>query len=194
MLHLAVATDPAWAGRAVAHLDEILLDHAHLEKKAAGTAVTLLFRHPDVAALQRPLAALAREELAHFEGVLRHLARRGVAFARQKPGRYAGRLHAAVRGDHALLDTLLVAAVIEARSCERLGLLAAAIAPIDPELAAYYDSLLASEARHHGAYVELAEACHPAAVVRERLAAIAAHEASIVSSARFEPRLHGGTA
>lgn len=193
MLHLAFATPPGWASRALAHLDQILLDHAHLEKKAAGTAVTLLFRHPDVPALQQPLAALAREELAHFEGVLRHLARRGVAFARQKPGRYAGRLHAVVRADapEQLLDTLLVAAVIEARSCERLGLLAEALAPVDPELAAYYRSLLASEARHHGEYVALAEACFPAADVRARLAEIAEHEARVLASAPFEPRLHG---
>jgi len=193
MLHLEAATDPGWAERAVAHLDEILLDHAHLEKKAAGTAVTLLFRHPEIAALQQPLAALAREELAHFEGVLAHLARRGVPFARQKPGRYAGRLHAIARSDpaHQLLDTLLVAALIEARSCERLGLLADALEPVDAELAAYYRSLLASEARHHGEYLQLAETCHSAETVRVRLAEIAAHEASIVRGAGFEPRLHG---
>ncbi|RIK99749.1 MAG: hypothetical protein DCC71_19895 [Proteobacteria bacterium] len=193
MLHLAAHTDPAWAARALAHVDEILLDHAHLEKKAAGTAVTLLFRHPDLPALQQPLAALAREELAHFEGVLRHLARRGVPFARQKPGRYAGRLHRVVRSEppHQLLDTLLVAALIEARSCERLGLLAEALGDVDPELAAYYRSLLASEARHHGEYVALAEACFPAAAVRARLAEIAAHEAAVVADAPFEPRLHG---
>jgi tRNA-(ms[2]io[6]A)-hydroxylase len=193
MLHLASETDPAWAARALSHLDEILLDHAHLEKKAAGTAVTLLFRHPEIEALQQPLAALAREELAHFEGVLRHLARRGVAFERQKPGRYAGRLHRVVRSDpaHQLLDTLVVAAVIEARSCERLGLLAEALGPVDAELAAWYGSLLASEARHHGEYVKLAEACHPAEAVRARLAEVAAHEASVLHDAPFEPRLHG---
>jgi tRNA-(ms[2]io[6]A)-hydroxylase len=193
MLHLAAETAPDWAARAVAHLDEILLDHAHLEKKAAGTAVTLLFQHPEIAPLQQPLAALAREELAHFEGVLRHLERRGVAFRRQKPGRYAGRLHRVVRGDaeHQLLDVLLVAAVIEARSCERLGLLAGALGAVDPALAAWYESLLASEARHHGEYVALAEACCPGRDVRARLAEIAAHEASVLAGGAFEPRLHG---
>lgn len=193
MLHLAAPTAPDWAGRAIAHVDAILLDHAHLEKKAAGNAVGLLFRYPEVAALQQPLAAIAREELAHFEGVLGHLARRGLAYVRQKPGRYAGRLHRIARTDpaHHLLDMLLVAAVIEARSCERFGLLAEALAPVDAELAAYYQSLLAAEARHHGLYVELAEACHPAADVRERLAEVAAHEASVLAEAPFEPRLHG---
>jgi len=193
MLHLDFETPPSWAERAVAHVDEILLDHAHLEKKAAGTAVTLLFRHPEIRALQEPLAALAREELAHFEGVLRHLDRRGVAFARQKPGRYAGRLHRIVRSDvaHQLLDTLLVAAVIEARSCERLGLLAEALVDVDPALAAFYRTLLASEARHHGEYLELAEHCCSAEAARARLAEIAAHEAEVLRDAPFEPRLHG---
>jgi tRNA-(ms[2]io[6]A)-hydroxylase len=192
VLHLASTTDRDWSVRALAHLDEILLDHAHLEKKAAGTAVTLLFRHPEHAVLQAPLAALAREELAHFEGVLRQLERRGVAFARQKPGRYAGRLHAVVRGaTHALLDTLLVAAVIEARSCERLGLLAEALPAVDAELAAFYGALVASEARHHGEYVQLAERLYAPASVRERLAEIADHEARVLLDGPFEPRLHG---
>lgn len=194
MLHLAQPTDPDWAERALPHLDEILLDHAHLEKKAAGNAVTLLFRHPERGVLQRPLSALAREELSHFEGVLGHLARRGVPFARQKPGRYPGRVHRIVRSsdpEHQLLDSLLVAAMIEARSCERFGLLAAALAPVDAELGAFYESLLESEARHHGEYVRLAEQCHPAATVRARLAEIAAHEASVLDGAAFEPRLHG---
>lgn len=194
MLHLASTTDPAWGRRAAGHVDEILLDHAHLEKKAAGAAVALLFRYPEHAALQAPLAALAREELAHFEGVLRHLARRGVAFARQRPGRYAGRLQRVARKDppHHLLDALLVAAVIEARSCERLGLLAEALPGVDPALAAYYRSLLASEARHHAEYLRLAEAVCPAAAARARLAEIAAQEAALLAGAPFEPRLHGG--
>jgi tRNA-(ms[2]io[6]A)-hydroxylase len=148
MLHLASTTGPDWAPRAIAHLDEVLLDHAHLEKKAAGAAVTLLFRYPEHPALQEPLSELAREELSHFEGVLRHLARRGVPFARQKPGRYPGRLHRAIRSDpqHHLLDSLLVGAVIEARSCERFGLLAEALGDVDAVLGSYYRSLLAAEA------------------------------------------------
>lgn len=193
MLHLASTTDPEWAPRAVASLDEVLLDHAHLEKKAAGAAVTLLFRYPEHAALQVPLAQLAREELAHFEGVLRHLARRGVPFARQKPGRYPGRLHRVIRSDpaHHLLDALLVGAVIEARSCERFGLLADALGDVDPELASYYRSLLAAEARHHREYVELAETCCGAENVRDRLDEIAQHEAAVLAENPPEPRLHG---
>ena len=118
MLRLAAATDPAWGAFAAAHLDEVLVDHAHCEKKAAGAAVTLLFRYPQHAALQAPLAAVAREELGHFEAVLGALARRGVAFVRQRPAPYAGRLHAAVRREEPerLLDLLLSCAAIEATS------------------------------------------------------------------------------
>ena len=86
MLHLASETDPAWGARAAEVVDEILLDHAHLEKKAAGTAVNLIFRYPQHAGLMLPLSRLAREELAHFEQVLRILEARGVEFGRQRPG------------------------------------------------------------------------------------------------------------
>lgn len=193
MLHLASTTGPEWAPRVLAQLDEVLLDHAHLEKKAAGAAVTLLFRYPEHPALQVPLAQLAREELSHFEGVLAHLARRGVPFARQKPGRYPGRLHGVIRSDprHHLVDSLLVGAVIEARSCERFGLLAEALDPVDAELAAYYRSLLAVEARHHRDYLELAEGFRSSDEVRERLDEIAQHEAQVLAENPPEPRLHG---
>jgi len=193
MLHLASITAPDWAPRALAHLDEVLLDHAHLEKKAAGAAVTLLFRYPEHAALQRPLSELAREELSHFEGVLRHLARRGVAFARQKPGRYPGRLHRVIRSDpqHHLLDSLLVGAVIEARSCERFGVLADVLPAVDPALAAYYRSLLAAEARHHREYLRLAECFRSSDEVRTRLDEIAQQEALVLVENPPEARLHG---
>ena len=193
MLHLRSATHEDWGRRALASLDAILLDHAQLEKKAAGTAVSLLFRYPERAALQEPLARLAREELSHFEGVLRQLERRGVPFARQRPGRYAGRVHAIARSDPKshLLDALLVASLIEARSCERLGLLADALPEVDPGLAAYYSSLLATEARHHGEYLRLAECFYPQRVVSERIEEIARHEARVLAELPFEPRLHG---
>jgi tRNA-(ms[2]io[6]A)-hydroxylase len=193
MLRLAAPTDPAWTRHALAHLDEVLLDHAHLEKKAAGTAVTLLFRYPERRPLQEPLARLAREELAHFEEVLGHLDRRGVRFRPQRPAPYAGRLHAAVRAQEParLLDALLVAALIEARSCERLGLLAEALPGVDDALARLYRGLLAAEARHHGEYVSLALASFPGPEVHERLARLAAHEARAIAAGAPAPRLHG---
>jgi tRNA 2-(methylsulfanyl)-N6-isopentenyladenosine37 hydroxylase len=193
MLRLAAATDPSWARFAVDHLDAMLLDHAHCEKKAAGTAVGLLFRYPHCAGLQAPLAELAREELAHFEAVLAQLARRGVPFGPQRPAPYAGRLHAFVRRrePERLLDLLLCAAAIEARSCERLGLLAGAVD--DAPLRGLFEGLLAAEARHHRLYVELAESLHPRAAVRARLAEVLACEAEAVAAAPPAlARLHAG--
>jgi len=190
MLNLAAPTDPAWLPRALAHLDQILVDHAHCEKKAASTAVSLLFRYPERVELAVPLARLAREELAHFEEVLGHVRARGIAFGHQQPGPYGAELMAAVRRGEPdrLLDTLLCMALIEARSCERMKLLAEALA--DAELAALYRGLLASEARHHQTCLELAATVAPPADVRARLAELARHEAAVV--ARMPPlaRIH----
>src|SRR5262245_31767862 len=190
MLNLASATDPGWLVGALAHLDEILVDHAHCEKKAASSAVRLLFTYADRPALLPPLAELAREELAHFQTVLAALAARGVPFRHQVPSPYASRLLRAVRTPEParLLDTLLCMALIEARSCERMTILADALE--DGELAALYRSLLASEARHHRTYVDLAGTLAPAAEVRARLAALAAYEARILAAVPAVPRLH----
>ena len=187
---IASKTDPSWAPRALANLDELLVDHAHLERKAAGTAVRLLFQYPERASLQAPLAALAREELAHFEEVLAQLAKRGVAFGRQHPSPYAGRVRAISRSrePERLVDTLLFCALIEARSCERLGLLAEALP--DAELARFYAGLERAEARHQLVYLELAETIAPRTEVRARLAEVAAHEAQVIASVPPAARLH----
>ncbi len=190
MLKLASETPPGWAKRAAANLDEILLDHAHCEKKAAGVAVTLIFQYPEHAELMAPLSALAREELCHFEEVLRQLEARGIAFERQRPSPYAGRLRELVRKQEPerLLDTLLCSAVIEARSCERLGLLAEALP--DPGLAGFYRGLCAAEARHHGVYVDLACRIAGRGETVGRLGELTAHEARVLERAPTGPRLH----
>jgi tRNA-(ms[2]io[6]A)-hydroxylase len=192
MLSLAAATDPAWASRALGRLDELLVDHAHCEKKAAGTAVRLLFRYPQQAALLAPLSKLAREELAHFEQLLALLAERGLAFARHRPAPYAGRLRERerTREPERLLDTFLCCALIEARSCERFGLLAEAAE--DPELAGFWRRLLDAEARHHGVYLALARQLAPEAEVAARLRELAQHEAAVLAEARFSGHLHSG--
>ena len=191
MLHLHSATSPEWAPRAVEDIDTILLDHAHLEKKAASTALSFLFRYPEFPALMQPLSALAREELEHFELVLEHLERRGLSFGRLRPSPYPGKLMSVVRSNEPdrLIDRLLCCAVIEARSCERMGLLAGALTA-EPELAALYGGLLASEARHHMLYVDLAAGVRPRAQVMTRLAEICAHESAVLADAPEEPRLH----
>lgn len=190
MLNLASPSDPSWLESALAHLDDILLDHAHCERKAAGAALNMLFRYPEHSFLQLPVSALARDELDHYEIVLRELASRDVPFTRQRPSPYGGKLHALIRPKEPerLLDLLLVSALIEARSCERFQLLADAIP--EQRLAELYRGLLASEARHHGLYLELADQLCPRERVRERLRELAVAEAAILSEPCRFVRLH----
>lgn len=199
MLHLASTSAPAWAERMLADLDELLLDHAHCEKKAASTALSLIFRYPERAALITPLSELAREELEHFELVVALLRARGREFERLTPSPYAARLMTAVRTHEParLLDTLLCCALIEARSCERMQLLARTFdarrdEPGIAALADLYDGLLASEARHFATYVELARRCELAdeATLMNRLHELALHEAAVLREAGGSARMH----
>ena len=194
MLNLASQTPREWVELAARDMDAILLDHAHCEKKAAGAAVRLLFRYPEHGFLQAPIAALAREELSHFQRILGVMEKRGVAFGRQKPSAYGGRLHGCVRGaePEQLLDVLLISALIEARSCERFRLLSESLE--DEGLATLYGELLASEARHHHTYLELAQELVPNAVVRDRLNDLAREEAAILRKGASAVRLHSGIA
>ncbi|MBW2269861.1 MAG: tRNA-(ms[2]io[6]A)-hydroxylase [Deltaproteobacteria bacterium] len=192
MLNLAAPTRASWTERAIENLDVVLLDHAHCEKKAAGMAVRLLFRYPQHVFLQDPLSRLAREELGHFEEVLRLMQKRGIAFGRQKPSPYAGKLRQRLRAQdpEQLIDTLLCCALIEARSCERLGLLAERVP--DAELARFYAGLLAAEARHHRLFADLAGQLADAASVRARLLELAEWEAEVVAADSSIVRMHSG--
>lgn len=200
VLHLASRTPAHWSAWACEHpqrLDEILLDHAHCEKKAASTAIGLVFRYQDHPALMLPLSRLAREELEHFELVLSHVERRGSTFHRLRPSPYASRLLTIVRPQepHRLLDTLMGCAMIEARSCERMQRLAEALeAHPDHALHGMYRALLACEARHHTTYLDLARTLTLVEddAFERRLADVAAHEADVITHAPCEPRLHGG--
>lgn len=190
----AFATPPAWAAAQLPHRAELLVEQAHLEKKAAAAAMQFLFRVPAPAPALRALSALAREELVHFERTLKLLDRRGVAFGPQAPSPYAERLKqgcARTMPDR-LVDELLVAAVIEARSHERMALLAAALHGVDDELAAFYADLVDAEARHAPTYVELAGHVLPPDVVAARHGALLAHEALVLGALPFAPRLHSG--
>lgn len=192
MLHLASETAPDWLPRAEAHLDEVLLDHAHCEKKAAAAAIKLLFSYPHHRFLQEPLAELAREELEHFQQILRVLDARGVRYETIKPSPYGMALHGLVRRNEPdrLLDLLSISALIEARSCERFQILAEGITDI--ALAELYRSLLACEARHHGLYFELASRLVDRRLAETRLREIAEAEAEIVARPCEWVRLHAG--
>ncbi|MFK7895890.1 MAG: tRNA-(ms[2]io[6]A)-hydroxylase [Myxococcota bacterium] len=192
MLHLASETDENWLPRAANHLDEVLLDHAHCEKKAAGAAMKLLFSYPHHRFLQEPLAELAREELEHFQVILAELDERGIRYETIRPSPYGMALHKLVRRSEPdrLLDILLISALIEARSCERFQILAEGVD--DPKLAELYRGLLACEARHHGVYVDLADQLVGRSLQEARLAELAEAEAEILSVDCEWVRLHAG--
>jgi tRNA-(ms[2]io[6]A)-hydroxylase len=180
----------AWLARAVASIDDVLLDHAHCERKAAGTALQMLNRYPDHRSLLVPLSELAREELAHFELVLSVIRARGGEFRSMKASPYASELMKIVRRQEPeqLLDVLMCSALIEARSCERMQLLAERLD--EPSLQQLYRGLLASEARHHTLYVDLAREYFAPEAVRTRLDQVAEHEACVIAAAPPWPRMH----
>ncbi len=186
---LPCSTPAAWIEAALAHPDELLIDHANCEKKAASTAVALLYRYPGRGELLRVMSRLAREELRHFEQVLALMEARGVCYRHLPAGRYAGALHRLIRSEEPgrLVDTLVVGAFIEARSCERF----AAVAPhLDTELAGFYGSLLRSEARHFQGYLNLARAA--GGDIEDRIALFAARERELIEHPDPEFRFHSG--
>lgn len=183
-------TRPDWIDQALQNLDTILLDHSHCERKAAGVAVNMMFRYPSYTKLVRTLTAIAREELEHFELVNQWLDRRDIPMAPLPAPPYGSKLSAQVRRDEPerLLDMLLVSGLIEARSHERLGLLAQHLP--DPELAKFYRSLMASEARHYGAYWVLATTYFEVDVVTARLQELATVESELLATLHPHPRIH----
>jgi tRNA-(ms[2]io[6]A)-hydroxylase len=190
MLSLHSPSSARWLAQVDAGLDEILVDHAHCEKKAAGVAMNLLFSYVDQVALARAMTEIVNEELEHFRMVLDLLDRRGIRFRKLAPSSYGGRLHELIRREEPAkaVDRLLVAGLIEARSCERFSLLADHVA--DTELRGFYRGLFESEARHHATYVRLACDFAPEDVVRDRLHDLAAAEALIIERGDPAPRMH----
>jgi tRNA-(ms[2]io[6]A)-hydroxylase len=187
---LRSATDPRWLAVALSDMDRTLGDHAHCEKKAAASALKLVADHPQRVALVRALAKLAQEELQHFLAVLNELQRRGAPLPPDEGDPYAQRLLALVRpGAARLLDRLLVAALIEARSHERLVLLGEAAA-LDDRLRQLYRRLAVSEAGHEMLFVQLAEQVASPTDVERRLGELAHAEAAIVAELPLEPRIH----
>jgi tRNA 2-(methylsulfanyl)-N6-isopentenyladenosine37 hydroxylase len=187
---LLAATPAAWVDAAVAGWRELLVDHANCEKKAASTAVALIFAYPEDTQLGLALSRLAREELRHFEQVQSAMTDLGVAFIRQKPGRYAAGLRRDLRTSEPgrKLDLLLSGALIEARSCERFKLLAGRL----PEpLGRFYGRLAESEARHFELYVGLATQRHPQEW-EPRLRVLARTEAELATAPDDELRFHSG--
>jgi tRNA-(ms[2]io[6]A)-hydroxylase len=169
-------TSQQWLEQALTHLDTILLDHSHCERKAAGVAVNLMFRYPAHVKLVRSLTAIAQEELEHFEQVNQILEQRGIPLAPLASPPYGAGLNKQIRAKEPdrLLDSLLVCGLIEARSHERLGLLGTHCP--EPALAKFYRGLMASEARHYGVYWVLATTFFDRSVVDQRLETLATVE------------------
>lgn len=183
-------SNPEWIETAIANLDTILLDHSHCERKAAGVAINLMFRYPSHQKLVYQLTEIAQEELSHFAQVNQWLEKRNIPLAPLNSPPYFSQLKSQVRHGEPdrLVDLLLVSAIIEARSHERLGLIGSHCP--DPELAKFYRSLMASEARHYGIYWVLAEEYSDRPTVAQRLAELGEYESSILATMHHEPRVH----
>ena len=188
---LPCRTPDAWITAAVRCLPVLMIDHANCEKKAAATAMSLMHRYTDNTVLLNKMSRLAREELGHFEQVLKLMSQRGITYESVTASRYAQGLRDKVRkkDPQKLVDTLIVGALIEARSCERF----AALAPhVDSELGDFYVSLLKSESRHFMDYITLANSLEDRDVVEDRLALFRCIEKDLIESTDTEVRFHSG--
>ena len=190
MLHLKAPTDASWLAQVDENLEEVLIDHAHCEKKAAATALDLIFHYVENRELCQEMTEIVGEELEHFHMVLDLLEKRGIKFRRIKPSQYGNRLHELIRKQEPqrAVDRLLVAGLIEARSCERFHSLAEHVD--DAELAEFYQSLFESEARHHTTYTRLAKHFASEDEVLQRLEELYDAEAEIISTREPHPRMH----
>jgi tRNA-(ms[2]io[6]A)-hydroxylase len=190
---LAAATPPAWYEAALGALDVLIVDHANCEKKAASSALGLMFAYADDAELGLALARLAREELRHYEQVLGLMGRLGIPYLRLAPGRYAGELRRALasREPERRLDLLIAGALIEARSSERF---AGLVPRLPREVGAFYHGLEAAEARHTSLYRSLAarHAERSGLDFQARYAELAAVEAGLATRPDGTFRFHSG--
>lgn len=190
---LRAATPAAWVERACRERDLLLIDHANCEKKAASTALALMFAYAEDLELAAKLSRLAREELRHYEQVATLITSLGIVPRRLAPGRYAERLRRLVASAEPAreMDLMICGAFIEARSCERFAVLSGAIdAPLDE----FFAGLHAAEARHHELYLDLARraAVRYGLNAEARIEAFARAEAELVTQADQQFRFHSG--
>ncbi len=190
MLHLHSTSPERWLTQVDSYLSEILIDHAHCEQKAAAAAMDLMFDYVENQELCRDMTEIVNEELEHFHLVLEILSARSIRFRKLKPGPYGRRLKKLVRRQepHKAIDRLLIAGLIEARSCERFLLLRDHIG--DAKLGRFYGDLCESEARHHATYIRLAQSFGDPGAIRERLEELAGQEAAIIADGWELPRVH----
>ena len=188
---LPCATPDLWLKNALNNQAIMLVDHANCEKKAASTALNLIYRYTDNFELLNKMSRLVREEMRHFEQVIKIMKRRDIPYQHISASRYAAGLREVVRKDDPgrLADVLIVGAFIEARSCERF----AKIAPhLDNELKEFYQSLLKSEARHYQDYLALATKAADNESIDQRIAVISQCEQELIEAPDTEFRFHSG--
>nr|WP_071885501.1 tRNA-(ms[2]io[6]A)-hydroxylase [Rufibacter tibetensis] len=193
ILKLQLPTDPRWVNIAEMNIQDILVDHAYCEQKAATSGISLIVKYPDKNKLVEEMTALVAEEWSHFERVLEELKKRGFELGRNRPDEYVVQLSQHIRkGDkreRQLMDHLLVNALIEARSCERFKLLWKNLQ--DEALQKFYYELMVSEASHYVSFVKLAKEYMPKEVVDARLQELLEIEANIIANLEHRPdRIH----
>src|SRR5436190_19479895 len=190
MLSLKTTSSQRWLDQVSANLPDLLIDHAHCEKKAAGTPMNLLVAYVENVELCRAMTEIVQEELSHFHMVLDILAARNILFCKLSPSSYGRKLNDLVskQEPRRAVDRLLVAGLIEARSCERFGLLRDRLP--DPLLAGFFGGLFESEARHHSTYVRLAKCFASDDEICLRLDELADAEAAIIAAGDDVPRMH----
>ena len=183
MLNLRLPTDPRWVNLAEMDLGEILTDHAYCEQKAATSCISLIQGYPERTELVRELAPIVTEEWGHFRAVLAELDRRGLTLGRQRKDQYVhGLLDFSRKGrgrDAALLERLLIFALIEARSCERFRLMSLYVS--DADLRKWYHKFMVAEAGHYVLFIELARRYFPRAEVDARWAEYLSFEAELLA-------------
>lgn len=184
MLGLKLETDPRWVDIASKTIEEILIDHAWCEQKAASSGISLIILFPEKKEMVDEVSQIVGEEWGHFERVLMELKKRGFELGPARKDDYVIKLAKLERKGGSrntqLMEKLLQAALIEARSCERFKLLYEGLK--DPELKKFYYEFMVSEAGHYVSFVDLAKKYHPEKVVKERLAELLEQEAEVVRS------------
>ena len=188
---LRCKTPNLWLEKAEANLSVLLIDHANCEKKAASTALNLMYRHVDQTELILKLSKLAREELRHFEQVVALLKDRNITYTQLSSSRYAGELRLGARTHEParLVDVLIISAIVEARSCERFSRL---VEVLDDELAEFYRSLLKSEARHFQIYLNQAEKIAGGDISQDRIDLFLAADERLILTPDPDFRFHSG--
>jgi tRNA-(ms[2]io[6]A)-hydroxylase len=194
VLGLKLATDPRWVNIVESNIDEILTDHAFCEQKAASNAISIIVNHPEYPELVERMIAIAREELEHFHMVHELIRERGQVLGRERKDSYVNELMAFIKIPNrerveVLVDRLLLAAMIEARSCERFRVLSENIK--DPKLAGFYRDLMISEADHYTTFITFARELGKGVDVDKRWQEFLAYEASVIAKYGNDEKIHG---